>query len=139
MFPSIDDMEHVYIIKPSNDFGPWCFPKGRQDKGESLQETALREVREESGVPAKIMKNGYLGTGKGSKSITHYYAMVQNGPMGKHDFETEEVRLVTLDEAEALFAGAGNSRDVTVLKRLLSFIESNVIERPLDEIFLHLT
>lgn len=25
VFPSMDDMEHIYIIKPSNNYGPWCF------------------------------------------------------------------------------------------------------------------
>ncbi|MBO6164342.1 MAG: NUDIX hydrolase [Lachnospiraceae bacterium] len=38
----------------------WVFPKGTVEPGESFQETALREVREESGVEAHIVS--YVGT-----------------------------------------------------------------------------
>lgn len=31
-------------------YGKWTFPKGHQEKGESLKETALRETREELGL-----------------------------------------------------------------------------------------
>ena len=34
----------------------WVLPKGTVEEGEELTETALREVREESGVSARIMK-----------------------------------------------------------------------------------
>lgn len=41
-------------------FGDWVLPKGKIEKGETTSITALREVREESGVDAKIIKRvGY--------------------------------------------------------------------------------
>lgn len=42
--------------------GDWVLPKGRVERGESLKETALREVFEESGVKANI--DGYIGEAK---------------------------------------------------------------------------
>ena len=39
--------------------GGWVLPKGRVEAGESLEETALREVWEESGVSCRIL--AYLG------------------------------------------------------------------------------
>lgn len=39
--------------------GDWVLPKGRVEKGETLKETALREVLEESGVKGNIRK--YIG------------------------------------------------------------------------------
>lgn len=39
--------------------GDWVLPKGRREQGESLQETALREVFEEAKVHAEIL--GYVG------------------------------------------------------------------------------
>ncbi len=45
----------------------WCLPKGQVEKGEELQETALREVKEETGldgeVVAKIGDISYWFTG----------------------------------------------------------------------------
>ena len=114
----------VYVVKPSNNYGPWCFPKGRVDGKDSLQITAQREVLEESGVPAEFVDGGNLGTGVGSYSITHYYLMVQSGPMGEHDFETEEVRLVTFEQAKKLFSSMGNSRDITILERAKDFLKN---------------
>ena len=129
---SLEEPFRVYVVKPSNDYGPWCFPKGRVDQGESIEEAALREVREESGVPAKILPNGSLGTGVGSCSITHYFAMVRTGPIRGHDFETEEVRATTFEEARELFASEGNSRDTMILHRAEKyFAEKTVTEERL--------
>ncbi len=36
--------------------GAWIFPKGHIDPGEAPEEAALREVREESGIHARIMR-----------------------------------------------------------------------------------
>jgi 8-oxo-dGTP diphosphatase len=38
--------------------GDWVLPKGKPDKGESLEQTALREVREEAGCTARIVGPG---------------------------------------------------------------------------------
>jgi 8-oxo-dGTP diphosphatase len=35
--------------------GDWVLPKGKPHKGESLEETALREVQEETGCEARIV------------------------------------------------------------------------------------
>ena len=44
--------------------GEWSLPKGKQDPGETLQQTALREVLEETGCEARL--TGFAG-------CTHYY------------------------------------------------------------------
>ncbi len=39
-----------------NNTGGWVLPKGTMEKGETLCETALREVKEETGVKAHIVQ-----------------------------------------------------------------------------------
>lgn len=47
----------ILLLKKYN--GDYVLPKGRVERGESIEETALREVKEESGIDGKIRK--YLG------------------------------------------------------------------------------
>ncbi|MGB9911519.1 MAG: NUDIX hydrolase [Microgenomates group bacterium] len=43
------------IIRPKGS-NQWRFPKGKIEKGEKAEQTALREVKEEGGVEAEILK-----------------------------------------------------------------------------------
>lgn len=59
----------------------WDIPKGKRDKGESLEECAVREVEEETGVKATIDKeidavwHTYTTKKKYILKKTHWYAM----------------------------------------------------------------
>ena len=110
---SMDDHEHIYVIKPSNNYGPWSFPKGRVDKGESFKQAAIREVWEETGLHVKILtgKGSYIGKGVGGFSITHYFLAVKTGGHPRPTAETEKTVLATWDEAKRLFRSSGNKRD----------------------------
>ena len=50
-----------------NRYEGWVLPKGTIERGETYQETALREVKEETGVNARI--NEYVGKSEYSFSI----------------------------------------------------------------------
>lgn len=68
-------------------FGKWDLPKGKVEKGESLQETALREVVEECGLekPPLILDewaqtfHTYRQDGKNILKHTVWYAMLYDG------------------------------------------------------------
>jgi 8-oxo-dGTP pyrophosphatase MutT (NUDIX family) len=120
---SKDDYTKVYIRKPSNNYGPWSFPKGRIDKGESPPKTALREVSEEIGVKAALVPGGYLGTGDGDFSVTHFYLMYCVRDTHRTDHETEEVKVVTWSEAIHTFASVGNLRDLRIATRAMDLVE----------------
>ncbi len=47
----------ILLLKKFN--GDWVLPKGRIEKNETIKDAALREVLEESGVKAEIIK--YIG------------------------------------------------------------------------------
>lgn len=62
--------------------GVWDLPKGKLDNGESIEECALREVREEVGIKKLVMKrelgntvHGYAGKTKFKVKTTFWYQM----------------------------------------------------------------
>lgn len=118
-----DGFERLYLREPSNNYGPISFAKGKIDKGETKEQAALREVREEIGIIAKILPSSYLGTGEGGYSVTHYFVMEAQRDLGKHDRETKRVLIVPWTEAFQIFARDGNTRDLEILQRAFRFIE----------------
>lgn len=118
-----DDLDHVYIRKPSNNYGPWAFAKGKIDEGETKEQAALREVEEEIGIVAKIVPGGYLGLAEGSMSHTHFYLMYAVRDLKRHDKETEKVLLATFTEAMHKFAKGGNNRDIKILAKAMDLVE----------------
>jgi 8-oxo-dGTP pyrophosphatase MutT (NUDIX family) len=88
----------------------WQLPKGIVDPGESPQQTAVREVREEAGVEAELIKlietiEYWYRSVKNGKQVryhkfVHFYLMeYRGGDVRQHDHEVEEARWVSLDEA----------------------------------------
>lgn len=96
----------VLVREPANHFGcyVWTWPKGTPDKGETPEQTALREVREETGIQGRIvgvLPLAYKGTGS---STSAFYLMVPEGEPGKFNKnETLQVRWVSFAEAAELF------------------------------------
>ena len=43
-----------YLIISHQGDGHWCFPKGHEEKKETEEETAIREIREETGLKVKL-------------------------------------------------------------------------------------
>ncbi|MEK7702978.1 MAG: NUDIX hydrolase [Nitrospirota bacterium] len=92
-----------------NGFEKWCLPKGTVEEGESLEETALREVREETGIFGQVVEK--LGEiqyefyskqdrEKIFKSVHFYLLVYVSGSELDHDDEADEARWFPIDAAE---------------------------------------
>jgi 8-oxo-dGTP pyrophosphatase MutT (NUDIX family) len=93
----------------------WQLPKGIVDKGESPEEAALREVREEAGIDAEIVTRietieYWYFSGKGGDRVrfhkfVHFFLMKYiSGSTDDHDHEVEEARWVRIEEAIDMLA-----------------------------------
>lgn len=56
VFRKIND-EYRFLLIKNRRSNNWGFPKGHMEKGETREQTAIREVLEETGVHIKIYKN----------------------------------------------------------------------------------
>ncbi|MBI3522561.1 MAG: NUDIX hydrolase [Chloroflexi bacterium] len=91
--------------------GTWVFPKGQPDPGESIEETALREVREESGLDVRALKPlgaveyWFAASGERVHKLVHFFLMEPTGgDLSLHDHEYDEVRWVSVSEARRMLS-----------------------------------
>ena len=99
----------------------WCLPKGLVDKQESLEQTALREVREETGLEGKLLhkideiRYWYYSRWEEVRvsKVVHFYLMeCVGGNIEDHDFEADEVRWFPLEEAKRILSYEGERQVV---------------------------
>jgi 8-oxo-dGTP pyrophosphatase MutT (NUDIX family) len=50
------DQDEFLLVTSKRNPGIWVLPKGHVEAGESLHETALREVREEAGIVGELVE-----------------------------------------------------------------------------------
>jgi 8-oxo-dGTP pyrophosphatase MutT (NUDIX family) len=89
--------------------GSWTLPKGTPNPPETLEETALREVAEETGLEVRIVapidriEYEFVQGGARIHKTVHYWLMESiGGDLARHDHEFDEVRWVPLADAPGL-------------------------------------
>jgi 8-oxo-dGTP pyrophosphatase MutT (NUDIX family) len=128
----INQNAQVLLREPSGQFGgyAWTFAKGEPDPGESLEETALREVFEETGVVAEILAR-ISGVFRGSTTDNEYFLMTPKEDTKDFGNETKAVRWVTQSEAEELILETtnttGKKRDLRLLKAAFELLHSTTV------------
>jgi 8-oxo-dGTP pyrophosphatase MutT (NUDIX family) len=110
---------HLAAIRPQGKpAGTWVLPKGNLDPGERPPETAVREVREETGVEGRIVEKlgdvKYVYTWDGErifKVVSFFLLRAGRGRIGEIEeamrVEVAEARWLPLDEAPRLLAYGG--------------------------------
>ncbi|ATY15746.1 MULTISPECIES: NUDIX hydrolase [Actinomycetes] len=91
----------------------WSLPKGHIEDGETVEQTAVREVKEETGISARVLHP--LGTidywfvaqqRRVHKTVHHFLLEATGGELSDEDVEVTEVAWVPLAELETTLAYA---------------------------------
>lgn len=99
-----DGIEVVLVGRSPS--GIWALPKGTPRKGESVEQVALREVNEETGLKTRILANigsihySFMRSNLRYEKEVRYFLMEPvGGDISLHDAEYDEVRWFPLGEA----------------------------------------
>lgn len=93
----------IWLVTPTNHFGGYVytFPKGRIESGAQPEESAVREVFEETGLV--VVLTGWLGDFKRTTTYTRYFlAKRVGGTPANMGWESQAVHLVPRSQLRAL-------------------------------------
>ena len=107
----------------------WSLPKGHIESGESPEDTAVREVAEETGIigeilaPLGVIDFWFVAEGRRiHKTVHHFLLRAVGGALSDEDIEVNEVAWVPLEELSARLAYADERALAERAPRLLADI-----------------
>ncbi len=100
---------HLAVIRVRDEI--LALPKGHPEQGESSQEAALREVREETGLDATPLEKlgdiryWYSRDGERVLKVVRFFLFrYRSGRLADHDHEVDEALWIPLEEAPGRLA-----------------------------------
>lgn len=130
-----DGKPEVLVIDDS--FGRVTLPKGHVEKGELIEETALREINEETGIVGRLLcpisRVSYAFTSRegvsGTKDAFYYLVQATGGHVQAQLEEVQGARFVPASEVTRLISREGYPNNVDVFARGLRLIDEWVHHR----------
>ena len=103
----IDDRGQFLLIRARDlrNRAVWTLPKGTLTPGETNEQAALREVREETGYRCEVVRElgpvtyWFQRDGRRIKKTVHWFLMRPLEKVGDHDHEVDEVAWADRNEA----------------------------------------
>jgi len=128
VFRDAKNQFEILVCQHSHHHG-WVFPKGLigdHVKDEKKEDTALREVEEETGIKGKILKQltpveyWYVFEGEKIKKRVYYFLMeYASGDITKHDMEMENVEWLPVEKVEKRLTYPSDKKVWQEAKKLL--------------------
>jgi len=98
--------DEMIVIVPRGRRRVLGLPKGGPMEGETPEQTAAREVREETGITARVRERlgqvdyTYRRGGRNIAKTVHFYLCVfEAGDTADHDHEVDDARWVPIEQA----------------------------------------
>jgi 8-oxo-dGTP pyrophosphatase MutT (NUDIX family) len=106
VYRTVDGLTEIVLVH-RREPPLWALPKGTPDAGETLEETALRETREETGLeveleaPIRAITYFFVrGRIRFHKTVHFFLMRPVGGDLTDHDHEFDEVSWFQIEEAE---------------------------------------
>ena len=110
----------------------WSLPKGHIEMGETAEQTAIREVAEETGIRGSVLaalgRIDYWFVTDGRrvhKTVHHYLMRFSGGELSDEDLEVAEVAWVPMRELPSRLAYADERRLAEVAHDLIDKLQSD--------------
>jgi 8-oxo-dGTP pyrophosphatase MutT (NUDIX family) len=110
----------------------WSLPKGHIEQGETAEQTAIREVAEETGIEGKVLAAlgsiDYWFVTEGRrvhKTVHHYLMRFSGGELSDEDVEVTEVAWVPVQELPSRLAYADERRLAEVAGELIQKFQTD--------------
>jgi 8-oxo-dGTP pyrophosphatase MutT (NUDIX family) len=130
----LEPSEIEVVLVGRSHSGIWALPKGTPDKGETIEQVARREVREETGLETRILAS--IGSAHYSffhdnvrykKEVRYFLMEPIGGDLSLHDAEYDEVRWFPFPEAHQRLSYESDSQ---ILYRAEDLIRRKRRKRP---------
>ena len=114
-----------FLLVKNRNANHWGFPKGHIERGETESQTAIREIKEETGLQINIIHgfreiSDYYSFGSAKKRVVFFLAKSKTWKINLQVEELESYLWATYEEAVSLFEFKNN---VIVLKRAVNFLD----------------
>jgi 8-oxo-dGTP pyrophosphatase MutT (NUDIX family) len=113
----------------------WSLPKGHIEVGETAEQTAIREVAEETGIRGSVLaalgRIDYWFVTDGRrvhKTVHHYLMRFSGGELSDEDLEVAEVAWVPIHELPSRLAYADERRLAQVADELIDKLQNDGVD-----------
>ena len=122
-------VDELYVVLLRHRFGGhWSFPKGHVEAGESERQTALREVREETGLTGIKLMDGFRESVEYSpkpgvkKQVVYFLGTTEQEKLIRQEEEISEIMWAPLSRAAELVSFANDKRLLRHAQRRLGLL-----------------
>ena len=105
--------------------GHWSFPKGHVENGEEEYQTALREVKEETGLTIELQEGfrqsvEYFPKPNIKKQVVYFLGYAPDDTVKKQEEEISEIRWIDLNKAQEAVTFRNDKNLINQAKKYLA-------------------